>query len=810
MLEKSQLEGRLDQLEDAVFKRLERLEKIVKEKDLESAAQLGATITVRDPKGKSKRKRKKKSPAVAAPPSEKPQWVKNLTDIEWLTSRIGISLLLIGMVTMLYWLNEQRWVTDVTRLGAGYGVGAILLGIGVWLTEKRPSFGQLLVGAGISSGYMTTLWGAAILDTIPGVLALLIVSCLTILAYGFSVWKQQQVLAFIGLLFGLACPFFIRPENASMVSYIAYTCVILLGPIAIYTTLSWNHLFMLTSTLGWIIMIASSVLVESSYRFTYDERLAVQGGIIFACIGFGIVPVVKLVLERAKLDPAEILAERSRRLAAEEQQGANNNDPLEPEADVGSKRLLSWPDWMPLPLPLIVTSPLLAAAGLFMLWPDISSQLWATIMAVSGTVYLGTVYYFGRDARFQLLQFPLLVVGAVLLMIAPLQAETNFLSFFLIITSLQAASFTAFARREKRDVASYFASILFLFVGLGWSGMIWDGWTQGEINFQLIETPVFNLNFVAYLVLICSLIGASFLEKGRLKPLYAFVAHVIALISIGREIYMLDERTSYWLLFSVLLNLGVFAAGYFLNRRFLRLQVVPMVLCLVFAHIMYSLDGYLLFPHFMVLLFAGQIVAVWAVAKKDDDFLLIFGGNMLVIAGWVITVLHLIDFFAGSNAPAPFVSPTALSTLTMVISLLIVVVWYSSQRPMKWMIDAGTHLLALAWILAQCLEFAYVEAMITALWALYAVGLLVGGLVFDRTDIRNMSVGIIFLTLSKLILVDLDQVEIGGRVLLFSGFGVVLLTISYFTRTLWRKSDSVEDEAMIKADLEALMRKQEV
>ena len=205
MFEKSELEVRLDQLEEVVFLRLERLEKIVKTKEAKSAAQVEAAITVKDHASKAKLKRKQKSRTKPTPPTENPQWMKNLTDVEWLTSRIGISLLLIGIVTMLFWLNDQLWVTDGIRLGTGYGAGTILLGLGLWLSEKRPSFGQLLAGGGIACGYMTTFWGSAFLEAIPDLIALVIVFGVTMLAYGISVWKKQPALAFVGLVFGLAC-----------------------------------------------------------------------------------------------------------------------------------------------------------------------------------------------------------------------------------------------------------------------------------------------------------------------------------------------------------------------------------------------------------------------------------------------------------------------------------------------------------------------------------------------------------------------------------------------------------------------------
>ncbi|MEM9776217.1 MAG: DUF2339 domain-containing protein, partial [Chloroflexota bacterium] len=354
MPESDELHARIEELERKVFARLDRLEKIVLKDEapsVQSESALAqseiATVRVLDEAEEIKSETRQTLENIAAAsvevspdiletqpsipeqtatasaspqtlpeplaPQETPQWIKNLTDIEWLTSRIGISLLLIGVVTTLLWLNDQPWVTDWMRLGLGYGVGAILMGLGLRLTANRPSFGQLLVGGGVAAGYITTFWGFFVLEAIPDITTIIIVFFITLLAYGISVWKEQTPLAYVGLLFGLLTPFIVQPEDPSIVALMAYISLVLLGPIAIYYSLGWNGLMLASSVLGWLIMAIVTFGISAAELPDRIEQFAVQGGILFALIGFGLVPLIKLFQERTQLNPAEILAEAANR-----------------------------------------------------------------------------------------------------------------------------------------------------------------------------------------------------------------------------------------------------------------------------------------------------------------------------------------------------------------------------------------------------------------------------------------------------------------------------------------------------------------
>lgn len=87
--------------------------------------------------------------------------------------------------------------------------------------------------------------------------------------------------------------------------------------------------------------------------------------------------------------------------------------------------------------------------------------------------------------------------------------------------------------------------------------------------------------------------------------------------------------------------------------------------------------------------------------------------------------------------------------------------------------------------------------LVTVCWGLYGIGLLIFGLRKDSQIARIMALLTFGLSLLKLFFLDLIDVEAIWRVLLFMGFGVVFLLLSYYFRSLWRPlpppKDSSED-----------------
>jgi hypothetical protein len=98
----------------------------------------------------------------------------------------------------------------------------------------------------------------------------------------------------------------------------------------------------------------------------------------------------------------------------------------------------------------------------------------------------------------------------------------------------------------------------------------------------------------------------------------------------------------------------------------------------------------------------------------------------------------------------------------------------------------AVHIAFLAWLWRELSILPGGDGWVTVAWGLYAVGLLIAGLRLDYAAFIRGGMGMLFIVVGKLFLVDLAEVEAIWRVLLFLGFGGLFLTLSYYLRSLWQ------------------------
>lgn len=763
--------NRIDNLEHTVVARLAQIgqTQTAPTPIVESIAVQAAAQEAPRPKKLYTRDSAPQAPKRENAPRETPQWQKNLTDIEWLTSRLGIGLLVIGVVTLLFWLNDQPWVTNGLRLGAGYGIGAMLLGLGLTLTKNRPSFGQVLSGGGIAIFYLSTYIGNQTFELIPDIATLPIIFAITVIAYGLAAWQKRQPLAYVGLILGLLVPPFVAPDDPSAAIFAGYVTIVLVGAVAIYQRLNWRWLMFSAFGIGWIYMFALTIMaVESNIDGPQlIDQLSVQAAILVSLLAFGIFPLLQQLYARRGLEPAALAPYT---ITENDKEKVINPHPVH------------WTNFL-----YIATSPILAILLILPLWPDIGVGLWTTITVLGAVLYMAAGFMLGRNPRFEIFQVPLFLVGAILLPMSLLKFDGDIAAPLLITLSVEAAGLAVFSQR--RNLKWMMAATHLLFV---WSLFLWLG---GIVDDQ-VDPVFFNLNFLASSVFVLALVITAWVQSaGISKIIYQGMAHLIALPVTGVELSRLFDGETYWLLLHTIIHAAVFAIGHLRDNKWLRYQAVAFIGLAMLVQAGLDADGELTWPNIMLAFAALQILAVNVVAKQLDDQFLSIEGVLLTGVGAITMFIRMISM--GEDF-TPFVGPAALAGLVMMVVLLLIDLRFSN-KPFDTIIGIGTHLLALMWIAFQVQNFDYALGLISGIWALYAIGLLIAGMVFDRPLMRQLGIGTILLTIAKLILVDLENVSTGVRVILFSGFGGVLLAISYFSRKLWRKpeDETIENEPVL-------------
>jgi uncharacterized membrane protein len=88
------------------------------------------------------------------------------------------------------------------------------------------------------------------------------------------------------------------------------------------------------------------------------------------------------------------------------------------------------------------------------------------------------------------------------------------------------------------------------------------------------------------------------------------------------------------------------------------------------------------------------------------------------------------------------------------------------------------------------------QGYITVAWGIYAAILLVIGLRLNYPRLRTVSLATLFVVVGKLFLVDLVNLEVLWRILLFMGFGAMFLFLSYYFKNLWKLNPDSDDKSL--------------
>jgi hypothetical protein len=185
---------------------------------------------------------------------------------------------------------------------------------------------------------------------------------------------------------------------------------------------------------------------------------------------------------------------------------------------------------------------------------------------------------------------------------------------------------------------------------------------------------------------------------------------------------------------------------------------------------------------------AAEAAVLHYVARRFSDKLVSAGAHVLFFAAAAWLVVRLAAGMPGGFSGAA--EPALFNTRALVDLLVIGLAFAGSlavmPRSLSTVYRVAAHAAVLAWLWRELSPLPGGEAYVTVAWGVYAVGLLVAGLRLDRVAPIRGGMTTLFLVAGKLFLVDLAEVEALWRVLLFVGFGVLFLTLSYYLQALWR------------------------
>ncbi len=101
----------------------------------------------------------------------------------------------------------------------------------------------------------------------------------------------------------------------------------------------------------------------------------------------------------------------------------------------------------------------------------------------------------------------------------------------------------------------------------------------------------------------------------------------------------------------------------------------------------------------------------------------------------------------------------------------------------------AAYVLALGWLWRDLVTLPNGQAWVSVAWGACALTLLALGSRRDAEGLRWTGLGTLFLVVAKLFVIDLAELEAVWRILLFLGFGALLLVVSYLFPSVWRSPE---------------------
>ncbi|MDX1489550.1 MAG: DUF2339 domain-containing protein, partial [Acidiferrobacterales bacterium] len=176
----------------------------------------------------------------------------------------------------------------------------------------------------------------------------------------------------------------------------------------------------------------------------------------------------------------------------------------------------------------------------------------------------------------------------------------------------------------------------------------------------------------------------------------------------------------------------------------------------------------------------AAVVIVWF--RLSDDRWLGYTGHFLFFA----LALALLQRTTGMSAQwPPLVNPASLADLFVIVVAAAISAIVEDRRA-KHAYRFGAYVAFLLWFWRDLAPLDDGQAYVSIAWGAIAVALVVAGWRTDRDLVRQTGLATLGVVVLKMFAVDLSELDPLWRIVLFIGFGGLLLIVSYLFPSIWK------------------------
>ncbi|GJM26414.1 MAG: hypothetical protein DHS20C16_28290 [Phycisphaerae bacterium] len=169
----------------------------------------------------------------------------------------GLAITVLAVGYFLKYSFDRNWVGPMGRVAMAYGTGLAMLGLGEFCRRRKfEIFGLYVIGGGIAVLYFASYAAFQIYHLFGQVPAFALMTVVTALAGGLSLFYDTKWLAVLGIIGGFLTPIVLSTGTDNQVALMTYIAILNGGILAIATSKQWNLLNYLGMTLTWAIFSA--------------------------------------------------------------------------------------------------------------------------------------------------------------------------------------------------------------------------------------------------------------------------------------------------------------------------------------------------------------------------------------------------------------------------------------------------------------------------------------------------------------------------------------------------------------------------
>lgn len=661
-------------------------------------------------------------------------------------SKIGIVITVIGVAIGAKYSIDSGLINELTRILLGYLAGITLLGFGFKLKRKYEGYSAVLVSGAMCILYFITFFAYSYYELIPQWLSFFLMFIFTAFAAFAALKYNRQIIAFLGLFGAYAVPFLLS-NNSGRASYLfSYILIINIGILIISIFKNWKQLLRVAFALTWIIFLSwftfKRTCFDADSTIFSAENIDTVLSFVFAFIYFAIFYAMVMVYKI-----------------------------------VNRERFQVGDTWL-----ILVNTFLFYGIGIILLDESFTSRFPLSLFTlINAVLHLGVGLLVSRLKLFSR-RIVYLIAGLVLLFITlviPIQFDGNWVT---LLWACEAALLFFFGRTKQDGSYECMSYALMLLA----TGSIFHDWivsSDGEsipfwrasflfdllfsaafafilyTNHRTNYTPLFStkkwvkqgINVMLPSILICSLYVCFMHEIQHMGSL-AYANSSIAIEDGGHiQNYNIPLLKTAWLhIYNILfmLILSVINLRFIKNRAFgyANIGLTCITICIFLT------GGLATFP----------MLQERYLQQLQSEYYHV--GSLNIAIRYIAFAFFALLLLTNYSLCKKNDMPQKLYRYAQVL-LHVVALWVASSE-----------------LLYQMHSF-HVEhsnrLALSILWGAYAIFLIVLGIVKQRGLLRWLGIGLFTVTLLKLFLYDILELNSLGKTIAFMSLGVFLLLVSF-------------------------------